>query len=153
MESAVMATAIHIEIDALCVLILCVIAIQCYRNVSQQLDRVLFRNMVCGIIVTLALDIAWLLVEGRTFPGAILLNRVVNALFLSMGVVLGCLWYLYVLAVLGYNISRRLSCLMMLPGILAAALNLISLYTEWTFYITPENISTSGSRPRAPSVC
>ena len=144
MESAVMTTAIHIEIDALCVLILCVIAIQSYRNVSQQLDRVLFRNMVLGIIATLTLDIAWLVIEGRTFPGAILLNRVVNALFLSMGVVLGCLWYLYVLAKLGYNISRRMSLLMMLPGILAAALNLVSLYTEWTFYVTPENVYYRG---------
>ena len=88
-----MATAIHIELNALSLLVLCVIAYQSVHNVNQQMTRLLFRDMVYGIGAALTLDILWLLVEGRRFPGAIFLNRVVNALYLATGVVLGCIWY------------------------------------------------------------
>ena len=144
MDSVVMATAIHIEIDTLCLLMLCVIAFQSLRNVSQQMSRVLFRNLVFGIMLALALDIAWMLIDGHVFPGGIFLNRLVNALYLSLGVVLGCVWYLYVLETLGYTITRRLSTVVMLPGAVFLALNLISMKTEWVFFVTPENVYVRG---------
>ncbi len=75
-----MTTAIHIELNVLCLLILCVITYQSVSNVNQQMHRVLFRSMVYGVIAQLALDSLWLLVEGRRFPGAILANRVLNGL-------------------------------------------------------------------------
>ena len=39
-----------------------------------------------------------------------------DALYLGVGVCLGCIWYLYVLETLGYRITRRLHTLVMLPG-------------------------------------
>lgn len=86
-----MITAIHIELNALCILILYAIAHQSLANVNQQMNRVLFRCMVYGVIIQLALDILWRLVEGRLFPGAIMANRVINALYLATGVILGCI--------------------------------------------------------------
>ncbi len=56
------------------------------------MNRVLFRCLVYGVIVQLALDILWRIIEGRVFPGAVWANRIVNALYLSAGVVLGCVW-------------------------------------------------------------
>ena len=139
-----MVTAIHIELDALCLLILAVIALQSLRNVNQQMKRLLFRNVVYGVSITLTLDILWLLVEGNLFPGAILINRIVNALFLAAGVVIGCMWYLYVLETLGYKITRSLQALVMLPGAVFAVLNLISIRTGWIFTVSPENIYARG---------
>ena len=52
-----MATAIHIELDALCLLALCVIVWQSVRNVNQQMRIIRFRNTVYGIMAALALDI------------------------------------------------------------------------------------------------
>ena len=104
-----MTTAIHIELNALCLLILCVITYQSVSNVNQQMHRVLFRSVVYGVIAQLILDSLWLLVEGRRFPGAILANRVLNGLFLSMSVILGCIWYLYVLEALGHTLPYRLA--------------------------------------------
>ena len=78
-----MSPAIHIELDALCLILLCTIAMQSRRSVNQQKDRILFRTTAYGIIILLALDILWVLVEGRRFPGAVTANLVVNALYLG----------------------------------------------------------------------
>ena len=111
-----MATAIHIEIDALFLLILCVIAWQMTNSVSKQSTRILFRHTVYGIMATLILDIIWMLIDGKMFPGAIPLNKVVNALFLGLGVSMGGIWYQYVLDSLGYNIPQNKARLIMIPG-------------------------------------
>ena len=78
-----MAPAIHIELDALCLILLCTIAMQSRQSVNQQKDRILFRTTAYGIILLLALDILWVLIEGRQFPGAVALNLIVNALYLG----------------------------------------------------------------------
>ena len=100
-------TPIHIELDALCLLILCVIVWQSVRNVNQQMRIIRFRNVVYGIMTTLTLDIIWLLVDGAQFPGCIAVNSAVNAVFLGAGVLLGCMWYLYVLDTLGYHVPKN----------------------------------------------
>ena len=140
-----MSPAIHIELDALCLLLLCTIVYQSLKSVNQQMDRVLFRMTAYGIIVLLALDILWVLIEGRLFPGAIMINRIINALYLGIGVIIGCLWYLYVLETLGYRIPKWLQRLIMLPGCIFTVLNLISIKTEWIFYVSPENIYNHAS--------
>ena len=45
-----MATAIHIELNVICLIILLAIALQSEQNVNQQMKRILFRNVVYGII-------------------------------------------------------------------------------------------------------
>ena len=90
-----MSNAIHIELDAICLLILCMIVWQSTHNVNQQMRIIHFRNVVYGIMTILVLDIIWMLVEGAKFPGGIAVNYIVNALFLGAGVLLGCMWYLY----------------------------------------------------------
>lgn len=139
-----MAVAIHIELDALRLLILGVIAYQSVNNVNQQMNRVLFRYTVYGTMAALALDILWLLIDGRLFPGAILINQLVNALFLGSGVILGGIWYLYVLETLGYVITRTVKALVLTPGAVMTVLNLISIKTGWIFRITSENLYERG---------
>ncbi len=139
-----MVTAIHIEIDALFFLLLCVIAYQSARNVSQQMSRVLFRYTVYGIMFSLALDILWLLVDGKLFPGASWINAVVNALFMASGVIIGGLWYLYVLETLGFRLRRKLVCAVMAPGAVFTLLNLITIGTGWIFYIDEANLYQRG---------
>lgn len=139
-----MGTAIHIEIDALFLIILFVIAYQSIRNVSQQMSRVLFRWTVYGIMCSLALDIIWMLIDGVKLPGLFTLNKVVNALILASGIVIGCVWYLYVLETLGYKITRTLSLCVMAPGFLFTALNLVSMKTGWTFYVSEDNVYMRG---------
>ena len=139
-----MGTAIHIELDALCLLMLCVIVWQSVRNVNKQMRKIRFRNAVYGIMIALVLDIAWMLVDGRIFPGGAALNRVLNALFLSASVLLGCMWYLYVLDALGYRVSRALSVLLHLPGLVFLVLNLLSIKTGWIFYVNEQNLYVRG---------
>ena len=139
-----MGTAIHIELDALCLLVLCVIVRQSVRNVNQQMRIIRFRNTVYGIMAVLALDIIWMLVDGRQFPGSIAINYIVNALFLGAGVLLGCMWYLYVLDALGYHVAGKKAWIVLLPGLVFLALNVISIWTGWIFYINEENVYVRG---------
>ena len=139
-----MITAIHIELNMLCLVMLYAIAHQSLINVNQQMKRVLFRCLVYGVIVELVLDSLWLLVEGRRFPGGIIANKVLNALFLTAGVFLGSIWYLYVLETLGYTITRKLQTIVMLPGLFFLGLNVISIWTEWVFTVSQENIYAHG---------
>ena len=140
-----MVTAIHVEINLLLLIILLTITYQSRKNVNQQMNRVLFRNLAEGIILSLCLDITWLLLEGHTFRGARMLNCIANALFLAIGVAIGCVWYLYVLETLGYEISRLIVFIIMLPGILSAALCLLSVRTGWVFTINESNHYVRGS--------
>lgn len=134
-----MATAIHIEIDALFLLILCVIAWQLTHSVSKQMNRLLFRYVVFGNMAILILDILWMLIEGQTFPGAIPLNRVINAIYLGSVVIMAGIWYLYVLENLGYKLTKKLVTGVMTPGLIFVILNLISIKTGWIFYISEGN--------------
>ena len=134
-----MATAIHIEIDALFLLILCVIAWQITHSVSQQMNRILFRYVVFGNMTILTLDILWMLVEGQTFPGARTLNNIINAVYLGNVVIMGGIWYLYVLESLGYKITTKLVTIVLFPGAVFMVLNLISMKTGWIFYISEDN--------------
>lgn len=139
-----MPTIIHAELDALCFLILAVIARQITNSVSQQLNRVIFRTLVNGIMVSLALDVAWVVIEGKQFPGAVLLNQTINALYLGVGVILGGIWYLYVLERLGYEINRKVIIPVMAPGVVFMMLNLISIRTGWIFTVSEENVYSHG---------
>ncbi len=134
-----MATAIHIEIDVLFLIILCVIAWQITKSVSKQTSRVLFRYAVYGIISILFADVLWMLLDGKLFPGSIILSKIINAFILGMSVAMGSIWYQYVLDSLGYNISQNKVRLLMIPGFISAVLNLLSMWTGWIFDITPEN--------------
>ena len=140
-----MATAIHIELNALCLLLLSVIAYQSVHNVNQQMKRVLFRNLLYGVSIALILDTVWLLVDGHQFPGGVFINRLVNALYLGTSVVLGCLWFLYVLETLGHNLTHRLHIIVMIPGGIFILLNLMSIWTEWIFYVTEDNVYVRGT--------
>ena len=136
--------AIHIELDILFFIILLCIAYQSAKNVNQQMNRVLFRYTVYGIMANLLLDILWLALDGQTFPGAAFLNRLANALFLASGIVIGCLWYLYVLETLGYKLTRRLIALVMAPGAVFTVLNLVSIHTGWIFTLDENNYYIRG---------
>ena len=139
-----MSIAIHIEADILCLLLLCVISYQSLHSVNQQTNRLLFRRTVYGVIAALALDMIRVLLIGRDFPGAVALNRVVNMLYLDVGVLLVSGWYLYVLERLHVRASRRATLCMMALTAAFFALNLVSLWTEWVFGITADNLFFRG---------
>ena len=134
-----METAIHIEIDALFLLLLCIISWQIHHSVSQQMDRVLFRYVVDGDIFLLTLDIVWMLIDGKIFPGAIALNGIINGIYLGTVVVMDGIWYLYVLERLGHKLTGKLVLLVLSPGAVFVILNLLSIRTGWIFSISENN--------------
>ena len=143
-EGKNLSTAIHIELNVLFILILVRVVSQSAKKENQQMQRVLFRYTAYGIISNLVLDTIWMLVDGNSFPGGVAINLVVNALFLASGIVVGCVWYLYVLETLGYDITRGIALAVMSPAIVFTALNLISIKNGWIFYVTEENVYVRG---------
>jgi len=139
-----MSRAIHVELDALCFLILGVIVYQIATSVSKQMGRLVFRTLIYGIMINLGLDIVWTLIDRRMFPGAVMLNRVINALYLGLGVMLACIWYLYVLETLGFRVSRTLRAIVTAPGFLFMGLSVVSIWTGWLFTVSPENVYAHG---------
>lgn len=65
-----MSTAIAVELDALCLLLLCTVAYQSEKNLNQQKGRVLFRATAYGIIAVSFLHIIAVLLSrrGRQVP-------------------------------------------------------------------------------------
>ena len=139
-----MSAAIHIELNIICLLILCMIVWQSKHNVNQQMRIIRFRNVVYGIMITLVLDSIWILIDGTKIPGGIAINYIVNALFLGAGVLLGCMWYLYVLDTLAYHVSPKGAWLLLSPGILFLALDFLSIRTGWIFYVDAANVYFRG---------
>ncbi len=130
---------IHIELNLVCLVILGFIVYLSLHKVSQHMSRVLFRYFVYGVMLNLFLDILWVLVEGKSFAGAYELNELINAVFLTCAVLFGGLWYLYCLEVLGHPLTRRTVGTIAIPVVIYAALNFLSMWTGWMFYITPDN--------------
>ena len=139
-----MASAIHVEIDLLFLFILLIIAYQSANNVNQQMTRVLLRNTAYGIIVALTLDALWVLLDGRLFPGAISLNLLLNAVFLTSGSIIACEWYLYVLETLGHQITTALTGIVMIPALADALLTISSMWTGLVFTVNDQNIYIRG---------
>ena len=139
-----MTVVIHIEINLMCLFILFLIAHQSRRNVNQQMKNVLFRNVVYGLIFVLLLDTLWISIDGRVFPGAVQLNLILNGLFLGFGVLMGCMWYLYVLDTLDYELTKLLTVAVLAPGFVFLTLNIISIWTGWIFYVDANNVYVRG---------
>ncbi|MBQ6256150.1 MAG: hypothetical protein IJJ60_06130, partial [Clostridia bacterium] len=64
-----MGNAIHIELNVLFFVILVRIVYQSAKNENQQMRRVQFRYTAYGIMSSLLMDAAWILIDGRQFPG------------------------------------------------------------------------------------
>ena len=128
----------------MCLFILFLIAHQSIRNVNQQMKNVLFRNVVYALILVLILDTLWIAIDGHMFPGAIQLNLILNGVFLGLGVLIGCMWYLYVLDTLDYELTKLLTAAVLAPGYVFLALNIISIWTGWVFYVDAHNVYVRG---------
>ena len=98
---------------------------------DMAMKRVFFRNSIVGILLELALDAIWIVIDGKMFPGGIILNKVTNALCFSVGVAVGCVWYLYVMESLGIRITKKLTALVMFPAAVSLAIGFSSIWTGW----------------------
>lgn len=139
-----MAGVIHIELNLLFMIILVFIARQNRRNVNQQMKRVFFRNTIVGIFLELAMDAFWVAIDGKVFPGGILLNKITNAACFAIGVVVGSVWYLYVMESLGIRITRKLTALVMMPAVIGAVIGISTIWTKLTFDVTDANVYVRG---------
>lgn len=99
------------------------------------------RNMIYCYLVMLVTDILWALTEDGLLDPPRLLNAAYNAVTI-MAVTGGCyFWFRFIEDRLHFAAGRKklLDTLMMVPLFLICALDLISVFTGWIFYIDADN--------------
>ena len=133
--------AIYIEINALCILILCMILFRIKADIDKQAVNIAFFRVVLAVIAFLLTDIAWILVEVQTSSAYIGLNKAINCCYLFQTGAISYLWVLYVECRLGKGkkLGRTASFLISLPIWALLALCVLSIWTGSLFTIGAGN--------------
>ena len=95
------------------------------------------RKFVYAYIITVVTDMVWALTEGGYIATPRVLNALDNAISLSAVMMGSFYWFCFVNHRLntGYISSNKRRTLLEIPAFIAVAVNLVSVFTGWTFYI------------------
>ena len=134
--------AVYIEVNLVGIAVLLLILLRNKREIDRQSASLAYTRVVFATIAMLALDVAWVLVEGRDVPGFIHLNYAVNVLYLSVSVVVNYLWFRFVLIKLDSLVIhiKAFWRLAVLPLAGVCIMSLLTPWTHWMFDITAGNI-------------
>ncbi len=146
-EGELMYIALYVEINVLCILILMYIAYNLNKNVDKSIEKVSFLKVVWAIIVILALDMFWGLMDKWTSNTAIFFNNITNILYRIDTGVIGYLWFIYSENKIHRNLKRSLlqKFCISIPLIILITLCVTSPWTKLIFYIDKSNIYHRGS--------
>lgn len=106
-------------------------------NLGSEHEVQQLRNMIYSFLVMQVTDILWALMEGNTIRLPLLLNAVINALVI-ISVSCGCyFWFRFIEDRTHFSLlsKKKLDSLVSLPLFIIIALDLISIFTGWMFYI------------------
>ena len=114
-------------------------------NIGSEYEVRKLKGIIYAFWATLITDALWALDKANYIQLGKMFNSVVNGVSL-VAVLLGCfLWFQFVEARLSpRSLEKKKSVLLYLPFILTAALDLISVFTGWVFYINDSGEYTLG---------
>lgn len=115
-------------------------------NLGSEHEVQQLRNMIYSFLVMQVTDILWALMEGNTIRLPLLLNAVINALVI-ISVSCGCyFWFRFIEDRTHFSLlsKKKLDSLVSLPLFIIIALDLISIFTGWMFYINGEGHFENG---------
>lgn len=110
------------------------------RNVFFD-ERVFF--LMCRLTFFLCIvETAAFWIDGQTFPGAILCNRVLNATLFIVDIAFSFIWTLYVDFKLFGKLSRirKLYPFIAIPAVIISLLSCANVFTDVFFTVSPDNI-------------
>lgn len=132
---------LYIEINLFCVCILVLLLHKARLNYRRQTEQLLFSNVTLNGVLLLFLDFLWILLDGKSFPGAYEILTLINAGYFVETAVLAWGWFSYIDYCLGHKIHhhslwRKLS---LVPMVALIVLSVASIWTGWIFSVDDFN--------------
>jgi two-component system LytT family sensor kinase len=129
----------YITTEVFCALFAATIFFRLRPEMGEKHEIRSLKNIILAYIVMLGTDTVWALTENGSISLEHYLNAAVNGIS-NTAVVLGCYyWFRYIEARLcpAARHSKKVEILTAAPAAAMCALNFISVFTGWTFYISP----------------
>ena len=134
--------SLYVSINMLCAVMIIILMFMVHRGVMHEADQKTFFNLCFHTELLFLLDVLWELLDGSTFPGAWVLNYIVNTAYFAQCGILCYFWSQYSLFLSGR--AERYSgnffrLLFALPMAVEIVLSVASVWTGWYFTIDAEN--------------
>ncbi len=130
---------------AIVLLIIMYINVNGTRVGGNTPDQNLFKCFLLSLIAVLWFDAGMWIIDGQQFPGATELNYIITIIYFFLNPVVGLFWVLYgEYKLLGNTVLGKRMRLYLIPVVLNLVFVLISLKTEWIFFIDAGNIYHRG---------
>jgi two-component sensor histidine kinase len=130
----------YIAAEAFCIAYAGALLLRLHEETGLERETACLKKMIVAYIVMAATDICWALTRDGTIHPEHYISAAVNSASLT-AVALGCYyWYRFVEIRLGSDRSRgrRAILLSQIPIAAVCALNVVSIFTDWIFYIMPD---------------
>lgn len=126
--------------EAYCIVFAVTVWLRMNSSMGSEHEVRQLRNMIYSYVGMLSTDIFWALSEGGILSLPLRLNAFLNAVTI-MSVACGCyFWFRFIEDRLHFPLAahKTLHALLCVPVLSLCALDLISIYTGWIFYIDAE---------------
>ncbi|MDO5110674.1 MAG: GGDEF domain-containing protein [Clostridia bacterium] len=133
-----MITQLYIEINVICIFTLALILYKLHKAVNtRSIDKRLFALVLVCAILLYAIDIYMALIEGHALQVSKQYSAFLSAFYLTQAGVTSYAWFLLTEHRLGMRIlqNRRRLFFYTLPLVALGILSLLSMRTQWLFYI------------------
>ena len=93
--------SLYISVNMLCAIMIIILMFMVHRGVMHEADQKTFFNLCFHTQLLFSLDVFWELLDGSAFPGARVLNYIVNAAYFAQCGILCYYWSQYSLFLSG----------------------------------------------------
>lgn len=136
----------YIQTNVFCIILFLIMFLDIRRKEATKDQKLYFLFILDATLFCIA-DMLNYILSGNMGGAVKPLLYIINTIYFSASVLASYIWYLYVLAKLGYHKGRRhiIRYLMMLPFCLFLVISSLSPVLGWIFTITDENTYQRGS--------
>lgn len=136
----------YIQTNVFCIILFLIMFLDIRRKEATKDQKLYFLFILDATLFCIA-DMLNYILSGNMGGAVKPLLYIINTIYFSASVLASYIWYLYVLAKLGYHKGRRhiIRYLMMIPFCLFLVISSLSPVLGWIFTITDENTYQRGS--------
>ena len=136
----------YIQTNVFCIILFIIMFLDIRRKEATKDQKLYFLFILDATLFCIA-DMLNYVLSGNMGGAVKPLLYIINTVYFSASVLASYIWYLYVLAKLGYHKGRRhiIRYLMMIPFCLFLVISSLSPVLGWIFTITDENTYQRGS--------
>ena len=136
----------YIQTNVFCIILFLIMFLDIRRKEATKDQKLYFLFILDATLFCIA-DMLNYILSGNMGGAVKPLLYIINTVYFSTSVLASYIWYLYVLAKLGYHKGRRhiIRYLMMIPFCLFLVISSLSPVIGWIFTITDENTYQRGS--------